>query len=468
MALITDVFDYSRASESELIDGLADHAPLALAEAYHRTIGAGHAVARRLLSRTADVEALLRAVYSSMWAEPPGGGLEAWVRRQTFILGKGELLERQTPAASPSTASLIPELPAPDVRYLDAAERAIADLEEEDRRALLLAHDQGIPAAHQPGDGAAEALEQALLALAGPDTSSADRAAISDDECGGVEGFGDWCLGLADPATVRRVEEAIAERGGCAAKARALRRGRRRLEGLPATPDMGHRILVSVLASSLGAEATPLAVAGTPQAAQTEGAPAEPSEDRVAPQEQVPPEAAAPAAPVFDAEEQPPRSETSGEAPGEGVEEGAEPPELAADEHADWRPSGTDTAELRLSDILAEDDEVLLGPVTTGPLRGAGEDLGSDLDDLSDLEAEAPPGEHPEEPVDHYASLRDLEGSAEDDELFADTRAEGDEVDDAVARPRRQSRASAVLTWVLPIITGSMVGLLLALLIVGR
>jgi DNA-directed RNA polymerase specialized sigma24 family protein len=248
--LPTELEDHRRSGESTLLDALRARDPLALAEVYHRTIPAAHACARRLLSSSAQIEALLRTVYLELWEDPPKDvPLEAWIRRRCFALGVEDLRRRHAAPASPSAAMLLPDLPAPDVRYLDVVERTLSELDELERTVLLLAHDRGVDTAAQ-GDGAAEALDSALLALAGPETSSADVAALRSEGCPDGLWMGDWVLGLVDPSVAQKFEALIASQPGCAARARALRRGRRRLEGLPPAPDMGQRILVTVVSAT--------------------------------------------------------------------------------------------------------------------------------------------------------------------------------------------------------------------------
>jgi hypothetical protein len=242
--------DHRRSDDATLLNALRDRDPLALAEAYHRTVLAANACARRLLSSPDRIETLLETVYRELWEDPPENvSLEGWVRARCFALGTQDLRQRETAPASPSVSALLPDLPAPDVRYLDAAERALSELDDHDRNVLLLAHDCGVNTETQGGD-AAQALERSLRALAGPEPSSADSAALRDDPCSDVRGMGDWVLGLSDERSAAELEALVAARAGCAALARTLRRGRRRLEGLPPTPDMGHRILVTVLASA--------------------------------------------------------------------------------------------------------------------------------------------------------------------------------------------------------------------------
>jgi hypothetical protein len=250
--------DHRRSDDATLLDALRDRDPLALAEAYHRTVLAANACARRLLSSPDRIEALLETVYRELWEDPPEDvPLEGWVRARCFALGTQDLRQRETAPASPSVSALLPDLPAPDVRYLDAAERALSELDDHDRNVLLLAHDCGVDTEMQGGD-AAQALERSLRALAGPEPSTADSAALRDDPCSDVRGMGDWVLGLSDERSAAELEALVAARPGCAALARTLRRGRRRLEGLPPTPDMGHRILVTVLASAPPEPASPI------------------------------------------------------------------------------------------------------------------------------------------------------------------------------------------------------------------
>ncbi|MGH8895924.1 MAG: RNA polymerase sigma factor [Egibacteraceae bacterium] len=259
--LPTELEDHRRSAESTLLDALRARDPLALAEVYHRTVPAAHACARRLLSSPAQIEVLLRTVYLELWEDPPKEvPLESWVRGRCFALATDDLRARRAAPASPSAATLLPDLPAPEVRYVDAVERCLSELGERERTVLLLAHDCGVDTGAQGGD-AAEALDWALLALAGPEASSAHGAALDADPCPDGLWMGDWVLGLVDPTIAQEFEALVASRPGCAARARALRRGRRRLEGLPPTSDIGQRILVTVVS---GMEGPALAV-GAPE-----------------------------------------------------------------------------------------------------------------------------------------------------------------------------------------------------------
>ena len=256
--LRTDLPDHRRASEEDLVAALQRRDPLALAEAYHRTIPSAHAVARRLLSASAEVEALLREVYSQLWSSPPGGvSLEGWVRARCFAAAADDLRERDAAPASPSLTAVLPELPRPEGRYLDAAERALADLADEQRRALLLAHDKGVSTEEQNVPNASMSLVEALLALAGPEPGS---DVPDPSACANVPLLGDWVLGLLPPGRAAAVAQEVAARPECTMLAKALRRGRRRLEGLPPTPDMGQRVLVVVLAGAPAPVASPAPV----------------------------------------------------------------------------------------------------------------------------------------------------------------------------------------------------------------
>ena len=244
--LRTDLPDHRRATEEQLLTALRERDPLALAEAYHRTIPAAHASARRLLSGSSEVEALLRAVYAELWNAPPADvALEGWVRARCFALAADDLRERDAAPASPSLTALLPELPRPEVRYLDAAERALAELDDHQRKALLAAHDKGVPSTEQNTPDAGASLVGALLALAGPEPGA---ETVDASHCDDIPEIGDWVLGLLAPDRAAPVAAQVGARPECAALAKALRRGRRRLEGLPPTPDMGQRVLVVVLA----------------------------------------------------------------------------------------------------------------------------------------------------------------------------------------------------------------------------
>lgn len=258
--LLLDLHDHRRDSDAELVGALRAREPLALAEAYHRTVAAAHAVARRLVGTSGEVEALLRAVYTELWEAPPiGEALEGWVRGRAFAIAAGHLRAEGRAPASPSAALLLPDLPRPEVRYLDAAERAIGELAEDERRALVLAHDRGVPTEHQDDLEAGAALHRALEALAGPEPSGDLTGQTAG--CADLPLLADHVLGLVEPLRAAEVAAAVAAQPGCGSRARTLRRGRRRLEGLPPTPDAGQRVLVTVLSAAPGA---PVAVAPAP------------------------------------------------------------------------------------------------------------------------------------------------------------------------------------------------------------
>lgn len=292
--LRTDLPDHRRSSQEQLLQALRERDALALAEAYHRTIAAAHACARRLLSSSSHVEALLRAVYAELWAQPPGDEpLEGWIRARCFELGTAHLGEHGMAPASPSVAELVPELPTPDVRHLDAAERALSHLDPAQRRTVLLAHDRGVPAGEQDDDAAPEALLEALVALAAAGPGSGEDPGADPGgawECWDLADLGDWALGLVDAERADDLEKALADRPECAELSRTLRKGRRRLEGLPPTPDMGQRILAVVLADAPAAAPRPAPTAPAPDtqaapsgsAVQAPWAPPRPADDDTA------------------------------------------------------------------------------------------------------------------------------------------------------------------------------------------
>lgn len=238
--------DFQRLSTGEVLDAVARREPLALAEAYNRTGHAAHAVARRILGSIGDVELVLTDVYGSLWASPPSSDpLEAWVRHATFTKSRRLLRERGRQTASPSAGLLIHDAQAPMATH--RVEQAILDLDDAAMRALLLAHDRGSPTAEQSNDSANADLRRALLLLAEDSTDY--------DDCGELR-LADYVLGLVHDNVAATVEDAIGNDRTCAELAKALRKGRRRIEGLPPPPDLGQRVLVSVLTTA-GLIATP-------------------------------------------------------------------------------------------------------------------------------------------------------------------------------------------------------------------
>jgi len=234
--------DHRRSSEPEVLDALRARDPLALAEAYYRTVGAAQAIGRRFLGPGRETEALLRAVYRRLWETPPGAGaLEGWVRAQAFALAAEYLRALGRPAATASAAALLPDLGDPEPGPPDAVEEALGGLDEAARSAVLRAHDRG--QAPDEGDAeAAAALDRGLAALAGP-VPAPEQA----DPAAGPH-LGAWTLGLLAPDAAARVGAAVVADGALSARAATLRRGRRRLEGLPPGSDVGQRVLVAILA----------------------------------------------------------------------------------------------------------------------------------------------------------------------------------------------------------------------------
>lgn len=269
--------DYRHSSEPELLAGLRAGHPLALAEAYHRTVAGVHAAARRLLGSPRDVEELLSNLYGQLWEEPPQEPpLEGWLRARSFSLGGAQLRARGVAPASASLAPLLPDLPSPSVGS-DALERELAELGETERRALVVAFDQGQASLHQGQDGAPAALDLALRTLAGPDPPG-DEAEAWSSPCRDIEGLADWTLGLLGRQQGEAIGSAVAERADCHARARRLRRGRRRLEGLPPPPDVGQRVLARVLSPRVTSEhPSPTAASAGPVGAAVAASHHEPS-----------------------------------------------------------------------------------------------------------------------------------------------------------------------------------------------
>lgn len=252
--------DYRSSSEDELVAGLRAGDGLALAEAYHRTCHAVYASARRLLARPDDIDALLFGCYQALWREPPEDDqLEGWLRRRCFERAVSWLRSTQTAPAAASVHELLPDLPAPAGRR-DPLEETLARLEQTERAALLGAHDAGRRSSDQELPDAASALRRALVRLADPDSPDA-----SDLPCL-IPELADWVLGLVSREEAARIAADVPSDRACETLVRLLRRGRRRLEALPPTPDTGQRVIAAVLsgtpASAGDAEATRPAAAG--------------------------------------------------------------------------------------------------------------------------------------------------------------------------------------------------------------
>ena len=232
--------DHRRADEDELLAALRAQDLLALAECWQRTAPAAHAVARRLLGAADQIEALLGEVYAELWESPPAvGPLERWARARTFARGAERLRAMGQGPAAPSCALVLPDLPAARRPATDPVERVIAELPHQAAVALVRAHDAGIPAAQQPDPQAPAGLDQALEALA--QQTLEDGSAVRT----GGEPLGDQVLGLSAAGPREQLADpSLAER------LRFLRRGRRRLEGLPPAPELGPRVLLGVVARS--------------------------------------------------------------------------------------------------------------------------------------------------------------------------------------------------------------------------
>jgi DNA-directed RNA polymerase specialized sigma24 family protein len=247
--LRTDLTDHRGTDDASLVRAVADGDAIALAEAYHRTITAAHACARRLLASPVEIEALLRSVYSELWEEPPvDEALEGWLRARCFTLGTGYLRQRGLAAPSASLAARTSGVEAD--RHSaghDPLERMIGELTTEQQAALVRAHDQGLRTAEQEDADAGVALQHALLVLASPLTDDERHAA---EMCSSGVALANWIFGLLPPHEAATVPGTAAEPTPCGRLAGVLRRARRRFEPLPPTPDLGHRVLAWVLSTS--------------------------------------------------------------------------------------------------------------------------------------------------------------------------------------------------------------------------
>lgn len=442
--LATDMPDYRRSGTRALLGAIAQGDSLALAEAYHRSSAAAHACASRLLHDREEIEGVMRAAYLALWEEPPADvPLEAWIRHRIFVEGRAHLQETGRAAASPSTALLLRDAPMADTA-LDKTERLIADLDDDALRALLLAHDRGIPTADQRSEGADEALRRALLALAEADEPGA---------CA-IPGLSDWVLGLLGGDDSARIASEASASPDCTETVRTLRRGRRRMEGLPVSPDLGHRVIAYVLA-----RASAKAPEAPPAAAQQ--APAEPAPAAIEP---------APAE-LLPAEPEP-----------------AEPEPLASPE-ASTGPAPAEPAPSALGDDLGQAAQVepvedvdapsaldaLLADLPSGPEReraggGVGEDGLRDeradasedepVEEAHEVAPTPPPGGDPSA----AAPERPARGGLPDDEALRF----GDLEEDEPSRGRRAlTMTLAIIGGLLLLAAGGVAGTLLVRLLLG-
>lgn len=400
--------DLRQTSDAELARQLRAGAPLAIAELERRTLSAAHSVARRLLGNPRDVEAVLADAYVELVADPPADDLAQAVRTRVSALAVAELRERGSAPVAPSVAALLDDLPAHDGGSRDPVEAQLAELDDAARRALVAAHDLAIPTGT-----AAEDAARALLALAGAEDADAAHAAPAVDAV----------LDLADPGDITALE---AQPGGRALVA-AMRRGRRRFEGLPPTADLGQRLVATLVAaraatgpapdepvaapdgpgpSQHGAAGVGTADLGAPRgpATEVEGAPQEvdaAGEDAVdvVDVDAAPPPAGHPAGP--DAEP---------DVGGDDVEiltdadadADAHADADAAPSHAAEQQDPDDTGPLSALDLIDWDDDPP-GPIdrsgdgaTDAPRRSARRIF--DADRLEELEVDEPPRLPPEPP----------------------------------------------------------------------
>lgn len=433
--LPTERPDYRRSREADLLAGLRSRDPLALAEAYHRTSPAAHGCARRLLGSVRAAEALMTAVYAELWETPPEiPRLEGWVRSRCFAIAAQHLRERGEPPSAPSLALLLADLPAPEQTAHDPAEQVLATLPEGVRRAVLLAHDQGLPTAAHDDPDAAAALDRGLMALAGPGEGVDDGAA---EQCADVALMGDWILGLLEAQRAAEVTAEVAERPACHARSRALRRGRRRLEGLPPAPDMGQRILATVLGGSSGAPA---------------------------------PGPTAPATPVEDAPpvRPPPPTSSLGDAPG-GPPIPVAPLPSALDEEAvsPPQPPAGEVA-LREPDGLDSDIEPNAPPLTAGPTgeEDVAVDRGASPDDQGLGDSRSEGGDTAAD-----VALAHASGVEEEVDPDADLDAEAVTTSGETAAPRGGRKLARrllnVLLIVIVLAAGGALGLVIGFLLVG-
>lgn len=497
-------------TDGELLEAVNQHQPLALTEAYHRTVSAAHAVVRRLLNDSDKIEEVLTRVYSRLWAERPTNvPLEGWARAATWDIGSEVLHRDQLAPVSPSVSEQLSDLPAPDSRFVDTAERAINELADDERAALLRAHDQGVATVEQADANAAEHLVNALVRLAGAEVDEAVDAELVRK----YPGIADWAMGTASPTTVQTIETGIEDDPALAELSRTLRRGRRRIEGLPATPDMGARILVSILAvtSETPTPANPVtSFTEVDEASVTQEAelPEAPVEDQPTALHMVDDEAGED--PFVEGEVMPTLTVVSslddeqaddlgtlaevdeatavmeedlpvlGEEEDDNLEGGllSDDPYGEADVAPvqDWVPKSTDTSEMRLRDVIdgpLEDDEDPFGDEDVSPYgdermprtaqsgRIADEPIGA-YDDPYVVDQTAIDFDDPNAATTQFQAI----GQGSEDTLYNDPdtpyEQSGNPIMNALG-PLLENQA--IREWVLPLVVGAIVGLIIGVIV---
>lgn len=418
--LRNDLTTYRRSGEPELYEALARRDPLALAEACSRTLPVAYAVGRRYLPST-DLDALLHSLYDQLWNDPPRDvPLERWVRSRCSGLALAELRSSGSAPASPSVRTIAPDLPDPSLPYLDTTERTLGSLDEPARRALLQAHDEGVPSGEQDAPDAAQSLVRALRALADPEGGDEAEADVEADGR-----LADWVFGLLPSDEAAALEREISGDPVRTSRTQVLRRGRRRIEGLPPTPDLGPRLIAAVLGGS-AQEATP----STDQAAAggTETGP-EPAASSLTPPASVVDER--PDDELLDTEWQPP---DTGEDEGPAFDDTPPRGLPVADSALDTDPTAEEQG-LRMSDLFDDAEEA--EEAELAELAELAEDGAFAEDASGDATAAAARGEQPVEPQHDDASAEerfDDQGYADDDP-FAELR----DIDDMHEAPAYES-----------------------------
>ncbi len=242
-------------SETALLAGVRERDVLSLVELFHRTLPAVHAVARRMVGDLPHVERLLACVYKELWTAPPEDGpVTAWLRARCFQTATQDLQVRDGVAGTPSTAAVLQQSTSVrSSRSSSPVERTLAEMSDTERMALLLAHDCGVPADDQEPADAATHVTSALIRIAEPD---ADVDASQWQPL--YDRVGEWTLGVLSADQADSVAAAVAASDDLAAHAERVRRGLRRLEGLPPSSLTSQRVIAQVFASS-AAEPAPLA-----------------------------------------------------------------------------------------------------------------------------------------------------------------------------------------------------------------
>ena len=142
-------------SDAQLVTAVARYSEVALAEVYRRHGGAVYGLARRVLNSASEAEDVTQEVFLRLWNQPdrfdPGRGtLRSFLLAQSHAravdairsLNARRPARPRTPGARPAPSTTCPMRPGTWL-LADKVSGALADLPEDERRAIELAYFEG-------------------------------------------------------------------------------------------------------------------------------------------------------------------------------------------------------------------------------------------------------------------------------------------------------------------------------------